>query len=344
MENVEEMENQLSTIEKSHQTEILSIHENLEQLIYDCNELIVPEDDKVAYDRAVELKRLVKKTHVAIENKRKELKQPIIDYGKRLDEFAKKIYEPLKKAELLVKQKMESYERRQEEIKLARKIEEEQKQREAEMIESKLRNLNSMLERINGASTTSELNEIMAYLDSVNISEFGEKSGDAGFILSQLKLTCSMASRFIESQQLLVKEEPVKQEEIVQQEEPVKQEQVVQQEEPVMDLVDLFDSMTNVKTENKIIISDTSESQLPFEWDMPKHIFNQEKIDAISNEFLERSRIQIENVIYGINQNCNSQFKFYYPKLKDEESINKIKIKVKELFANQLIITNFKSL
>ena len=77
MENVEEMETQISVIEQSHKQQILSIHENMQQLVYDCNAIVVTEEDKEAYDKAVELKRLVKKTHVAIENKRKELKQPI---------------------------------------------------------------------------------------------------------------------------------------------------------------------------------------------------------------------------------------------------------------------------
>ena len=204
MENVEEMESQISVIEKTHKDEILSIHENLEKLVYDCNAIVVTEDDKEAYDNAVELKRLVKKTHIAIESKRKELKQPLIDYGKRLDEFVKKIYEPLKQAENLVKQKMEVYEGKQEQLKRERKLEEEQKQRENEFIDSKLRNLNSTLEKINTATKKSELDDIMAYLDAVVLSEFGERSAEAGFILNQLKMTCSMASRLIKEEEPIV--------------------------------------------------------------------------------------------------------------------------------------------
>ena len=362
MENVEEMETQISVIENSHKQQILSIHENMQQLVYDCNAIVVTEEDKEAYDKAVELKRLVKKTHVAIESKRKELKQPIIDYGKRLDEFTKTIYEPLKNAELLVKQKMEVYEKRQEEIKLQRKLEDERRQKAVELVESKLRNLNSMLEKINGAKNKSELDGIMNYLESVNLSEFGEKSGDAGFILNQLKLTCSMASRFIESQQDVVKEEPKFEkpvfetvtEEVIYSiptidEMPVNQPQVFHSSEEeilVSESPNLFTENIETIKDEEPIIKEEPLSDTGFQWDIPKlnNSLSNEEIDAISNEFLERSRIQIENVIYGINSNCNSQFKFYYPELKDEESINKIKNKVKELFANQLIITNFKSL
>ena len=361
MENVEEMETQISVIENSHKQQILSIHENMQQLVYDCNAIVVTEEDKEAYDKAVELKRLVKKTHVAIESKRKELKQPIIDYGKRLDEFTKTIYEPLKNAELLVKQKMEVYEKRQEEIKLQRKLEEEEKQKAVELIESKLRNLNSILEKINGAKNKSELDGIMNYLESVNLSEFGDKSGDAGFILNQLKLTCSMASRFIESQQDVVNEEPKVEkpvfetvtEEVVYSipkidEMPVNQPQVFHSSEEEI----LISESPNLFTENETIkeeeptIHEEPLSDMGFQWDIPKietSLSNQE-IEAISKEIVIKSELQISNAIYGIEQNCSSLLNYYYPELKDSESIIKIKYKVKELFGNQLITTHFKSI
>ena len=91
----EQMETEISIIEESHKSAILSIHENMQQLINDCISIDVPEDDKEKYDRAVELKRVVKATHIAIEKKRKEVKQPLIDYGKRLDRWVEEIYNPL---------------------------------------------------------------------------------------------------------------------------------------------------------------------------------------------------------------------------------------------------------
>ena len=98
--NVVVMDNEISVIEENHHNAILSIHENMQQLVADCNDIEVVEDDKETYDRAVELKRVVKSTHVAIEKKRKELKQPLIDYGKRLDKWVEGIYSLVKTKQL----------------------------------------------------------------------------------------------------------------------------------------------------------------------------------------------------------------------------------------------------
>ena len=205
MDNLEPMENQLSVIEESHKISIMSVHENVEKLINDCNEITVIEDDKKSYDKAVELKRIVKQTHVSIEKKRKDLKQPLIDYGKRLDDFVKTIYEPLKKAELTVKSKMEAYELKQEKLKAERKEIEAEIQRKNDIIDSNLRILNGQLEKINLAKNKTELDGIIVYLDSIDLKEFGDRSAEAGFILNQLKMTCTMASRLM----VEVKEEKI---------------------------------------------------------------------------------------------------------------------------------------
>jgi len=201
---VVEIESEISIIEESHHSEILSIHENMQQLINDCLSIEVSEDDKQTYDRAVELKRVVKSTHVSIEKKRKELKQPLIDYGKRLDRWVEEIYTPLVNAEKIVKKKMEVYEAKQEKLKQERKLIEDAKQKEELELDIRLKNLNTQLERINSAKTKSELKEIEIYLDGIVISEFGSKSNEAGFILNQLKLTCSMASRLMKDEEIPV--------------------------------------------------------------------------------------------------------------------------------------------
>jgi hypothetical protein len=95
------MENDLSVIEQNHRNQVLAIHENMQELLQQCQDIQVFEDDKASYDNAVELKRLVKSVHVAIDKERKELKQPVIDYGEKLDAFVKEIYEPLVEAEKL---------------------------------------------------------------------------------------------------------------------------------------------------------------------------------------------------------------------------------------------------
>jgi hypothetical protein len=201
LSKVVEIESEISIIEQSHKSEILSIHENMQQLINDCLTIEVDEDDKQKYETALELKRVVKATHVAIEKKRKELKQPLIDYGKRLDRWVEEIYTPLVNAEKIVKKKMEVYEAKQEQLKQERKLIEDEKQKEELQLENRLKNLNAQLERINSAKNKAELKEIEIYLDGIVISEFGAKSNEAGFILNQLKLTCSMASRLMKDEE-----------------------------------------------------------------------------------------------------------------------------------------------
>ena len=205
LSKVGQVESEISIIEQSHKSAILSIHENMQQLINDCLSINVSEDDKETYDKAVELKRVVKATHVSIEKKRKEVKQPLIDYGKKLDRWVEEIYTPLVNAEKIVKKKMEVYEVKQEKLRQERKVFEEKQQQEELELENRLKSLNAQLEKINSAKNKQELKEIEIHLDSIVIAEFGSKSNEAGFILNQLKLTCSMASRLMKD----VEEKPV---------------------------------------------------------------------------------------------------------------------------------------
>jgi hypothetical protein len=204
----EVIENGISIIEKSHKSAILSVHENMQQLVNDCLSIQVSEDDKESYEKAVELKRIVKATHVSIEKKRKEVKQPLIDYGKRLDRWVEEIYTPLVNAEKIVKKKMEVYELKQEKLKQERKLIEDAKEKEQQQLEIRLKNLNSQLEKINSAKNKAELKEVEVYLDSIKISDFGIKSNEAGFILNQLKMTCSMASRLMKDDDEVIVEAP----------------------------------------------------------------------------------------------------------------------------------------
>ena len=201
LSKVGQVEGEISIIEQSHKSAILSIHENMQQLINDCLSINVSEDDKETYDKAVELKRVVKATHVSIEKKRKEVKQPLIDYGKKLDRWVEEIYTPLVNAEKIVKKKMEVYEVKQEKLRQERKVVEEKQQQEELELENRLKSLNAQLEKINSAKNKQELKEIEIHLDSIVIAEFGSKSNEAGFILNQLKLTCSMASRLMKDEE-----------------------------------------------------------------------------------------------------------------------------------------------
>lgn len=204
----ERIENEISIIEQSHKSAILFIHENMEQLINDCISIDIVENDKQSYDRAVELKRVVKATHIAVEKKRKEVKQPLIDYGKRLDRWVEEIYNPLVDAEKTIKKKMEFYEEKQEKLKQEQKLIEEENKNEELNLENRLKILNAQLEKINLAKNKNQLKEIEIYLDSIDISDFGKKSNEAGFILNQLKMTISMASRLMKDEEELIVEVP----------------------------------------------------------------------------------------------------------------------------------------
>ena len=204
----EQLENEISVIEQSHKSAILFIHENMEQLINDCISIDIVENDKESYDRAVELKRVVKATHIAVEKKRKEVKQPLIDYGKRLDRWVEEIYNPLVDAEKTIKKKMEFYEEKQEKLKQEQKLIEEENKNEELNLENRLKILNAQLEKINLAKNKNQLKEIEIYLDSIDISDFGKKSNEAGFILNQLKMTISMASRLMKDEEELIMEVP----------------------------------------------------------------------------------------------------------------------------------------
>jgi len=204
------MENDLSVIEQNHRNQILAIHENMQDLLQKCQDIQVFEDDKASYDNAVELKRLVKNVHVSIDKKRKELKQPVIDYGKKLDAFVKEIYEPLVEAEKLVKSKMAGYEARLEALKEEKRKQEEAEKEHEIMLENKIREINNLLAQINSATSKQELIDIENTLDTIDINSFGKKSADVGFIVNQMKLTCSMAMRtFKEELQVEEKQIPI---------------------------------------------------------------------------------------------------------------------------------------
>jgi len=200
------MKNDLSVIEHNHKSQILAIHENMQDLINQVDAIEVLEDDTESYKKAVELKRIVKATHVSVEKKRKELKQPVIDYGKRLDTFVKEIYEPLIEAEKVIKSKMEKYEARLEKIKEERRREEEELRLQEQLLEQKIQEINMFLVEINSAKSKQDLINIENKLDAIDINSFGKKSAEIGFIITQLKMTCSIAMRLFKEE--LVAENP----------------------------------------------------------------------------------------------------------------------------------------
>ena len=186
------IQNEITAIQKKVKVDLMSVHENVNQLIKSAEFIIVKVDDKDSYEEAVALKKVIKNTHVAVEKKRKELKAPIIEAGKSLDAFAKSIYVPLKDAESILKEKMLPYEQEQEKIKEQERIAKEKEQQEKDALNEKLMQLNSVLPDINACKNKSEIQKIENKLAEINPKDFGERSDEAGFILTNLKTTGMM--------------------------------------------------------------------------------------------------------------------------------------------------------
>ena len=201
------IQNEITSIQKKVKVDLMSVHENVNQLIKSAEFIIVKVDDKDSYKEAVELKKVIKNTHVAVEKKRKELKAPIIEAGKSLDAFAKSIYVPLKDAESILKEKMLPYEQEQEKIKEQERIAKEKEQQEKDALNEKLMHLNSILPDINSCKNKSEIQEIENKLSEINPKDFGERSDEAGFILTNLKTTCMMIKKSLpeDTQEVLIK-------------------------------------------------------------------------------------------------------------------------------------------
>lgn len=203
------IQNEITAIQKKVKVDLMSVHENVNQLIKSAEFIIVKVDDKDSYEEAVALKKVIKNTHVAVEKKRKELKAPIIEAGKSLDAFAKSIYVPLKDAESILKEKMLPYEQEQEKIKEQERIAKEKEQQEKDALNEKLMQLNSVLPNINACKNKSEIQEIENKLAEINPKDFGERSDEAGFILTNLKTTCMMIKKSLpeDTQEVLIKDE-----------------------------------------------------------------------------------------------------------------------------------------
>lgn len=246
----------IQTFEENSKNDLLSIHENIRGLIERSELIQIELDDTESYNNAVNLKRVIKETHVKIEKRRKELKAPLLDAGKRLDEFAKSIYDPLKQAEESLKFKMIPYETEQERIKEEKRLAKEQEEAEKEKLNAKLMELNSTLQSINLCKTKKDVEQIENTLNAIDLKQYGERSDEAGFIISNLKMTCSMFKKSLpdDVQEVLIKNESGLFEEIslpIKEEEPnVVQEEIKNNTEiPVENLEFNFEQVAEVKEE-----------------------------------------------------------------------------------------------
>ena len=185
----------IQALEENSKADLLLIHENMNGLIERAELISIQLDDSESYKDATNLKKVIKSTHVAIEKKRKELKTPIIEAGKKLDAFAKHLYVPLKEAEALLKEKMLPYEKVIEEEKLKEQEKKEEELKSQEDLQEKLNELNKTLFKINTCKSKNEINQIETDLSEINLNDFGDRSSEAGFIVSNLKMTCSMVKK-----------------------------------------------------------------------------------------------------------------------------------------------------
>jgi hypothetical protein len=321
-----------TSVEENNKSALLMINENMEGLIQRANDIVIDINSKDDYDLAVELKRTIKSTHVKIEKRRKELKAPFMEAGKKLDAFVKTIYNPLKDAEQIVKDKCLEYEEEQLRLKEIKQNEEAESQRAEEELNNKLKNLNGYLEKINIANTQDEIVVIEKYLESLDLKSFGDKSADAGFIVTQLKMTCGMAKKIL-PETAPVKEVPTPKE-VVEEPTPIKMEEI-----SVNDNLHKTQSVGRLnRTESKKVelpkdgeldfskvadenhIDEDKNGMLDFEMEKkPKH-FTPEQV----NEHLKSG--VLPNAIYdGINQDDVIEVQFVDSvQLKQEDSFNKL--------------------
>jgi len=187
-----QMEKEISVLENIVKESLLSIHEDMNGLILKANNTKVAINDKDAYDSAIELKREIKNTHIALKKKKEEFKKPVIAYGKRIESFTKDIYEPLVSAEKLLVSKLAPYTDNQQKLKDDELLKKEQEEAKNKAVEDKLFELNSTLAKVNQCKIKSEVDAVEEYLNNTKLTDFGDRSDEAGFIINNLLMTCRM--------------------------------------------------------------------------------------------------------------------------------------------------------
>lgn len=190
---------------------LLAINSEFEALMSAVDNL--PEvmvGDKDAYDKATELKRKVKATHVAIEKKRKELKAPILEMGKNLDTFAKGLSEPLKSSEKVIKERVSAYEQEIERIKAEKTEIKRQLEQQAEQHKKNLEwiqeNMQSLIEQIKSCNSLKGLNSLQdklcTFYDIVGSFDLDDAGKGKGiFAINQVREYCKMKGDVLKMQE-----------------------------------------------------------------------------------------------------------------------------------------------
>jgi len=156
--------------------------------------LVVPLGNADLYKEAKNVRKELKSTISSIEKKRKELKEPVLIAGKRIDAYAKELKERLKVGFDAVDVKIKKYEEERDRKKREEKEAKEREIAKAERINQMLHDLNAYLPKINACETKSELEAIQKEIEAVVPSEFGEQESQASFIRMNLLDTCTIVS------------------------------------------------------------------------------------------------------------------------------------------------------
>lgn len=100
------------------------------------------------------------------------------------------------------------YEQEQQRIKEEEKLAKEKEQQEKDALNDKLMQLNSILPEINSCKNKKQVEQIENKLGNINPKDYGERSDEAGFILTNLKMTCSMIKKSLpdDTQEVLMKD------------------------------------------------------------------------------------------------------------------------------------------
>lgn len=178
-----------------------SVFNEHQELLKKAEEITINFDSHESYEDAVELKRVLKKTHISIENQRKEFRAEIMKMARDLDNYSDDLYQPFREAELKVKEQCDEYESQKKTVRKLKGKAKKEEQKQREEIEKKLYTLNTQLSRINGARDLGELEHIENVLNFTKLEEFGDKKDEAGFILSNLRVVLKNKRELIGSQE-----------------------------------------------------------------------------------------------------------------------------------------------
>lgn len=198
-------------IEKFHKEELLEILPDFDDLMKEGLGIVISLDDKESYDIGKSVWQKTRNICIAIDKTRKKWKNPSLETGRNIDKFANDLRNPLLPIVDKIRAGMKLYEDKQNESKLAdKKKKEDDAKKEAELTE-KVKALQLYMPRINICKTKEEIEAIEKELADIDLNEeYGSKSGEAGFMVTQIKMMCDMAKKAVKVPDPIPEPEPEK--------------------------------------------------------------------------------------------------------------------------------------